>query len=256
MGLIPAVRFSLEQFKAVLGIPDKNGRPHILIGGQAVYFWAARYVKTEPDLERSRPFTSADLDFHGGRNAVLHLARQLNLTPQFPPAAALTALAGIIPIKVGDEFTSIEFVRQVGGIRWPDISELAVERDFEGVCIRVLDPISLLCGKANLAVSVDQKQRRDAEHLRILILCTRAFLRETLAGVEADTLPARGWLGAVERVLKLAESSVGKKTSRKLDVDWRTALPEMEIATAKHRLVSQFRRIRLPQWLEKQTCVR
>ena len=213
--------------------------------------WAARYAADEPALEQSRPFTSADLDFHGGRDAVLHLARQLNLRAQFPPSAAMTALAGVIPIKVGDVATSIEFVRQIGGLKSPDISELAIERDFQGVRIRVLNPISLLCGKTNLAMTVDQKQRRDADHLRILVICTRAFLRETLAGVETAELPARGWLGAVERVLKLAKSSVGKKAARKLGIIWREALPEIEIEASQHRLVAQFRRLRLPQWLEK-----
>jgi len=162
-----------------------------------------------------------------------------------------TALAGTIPIKVGEALTSIEFVRRIAGIKSTDITAFAIERDFQGTQIRILDPISLLCGKANLALTVDQKPRRDVDHLRILIICARAFLRETLAGVEAGELPARGWLGAVERVLKLAESTIGKKASRKLAVVWRQALPEKEIAASHHRLVVKFRSVRLQQWLEK-----
>lgn len=247
------MRFSLEQFRAVLGVRDQAGQPHVLIGGQAVYFWAARYAATEPALEQARPFTSADLDFHGGRSDVLHLARQLNLTPHFPPPVAMTALAGIIPIQVGDAFTSIEFVRRIAGLKAADVSELAIERDFQGIPIRVLDPISLLCGKANLALTVDQRQRRDVAHLRMLVICVRAFLRETLHGVEAGELPVRGWLGAVERVLKLAESSVGKKAVKKFDMNWSAALPEKEIATSQNATVVRLRTVRLPQWLEKQT---
>ena len=257
LGLILTVRFSLEQFSAVLGVRDAAGKPHVLIGGQAVYFWAARYAKTEPALEQARPFTSADLDFHGGREDVLHLARQLGLPHQFPPPVALTALAGVIPIKIGEANTNIEFVRQIAGLKSADIPALAIERDFHGNQIRVLDPISLLCGKTNLAMKVDQKQRRDADHLRILVICVRAFLRETLLGVTAGELPARGWLGAVERVLKLAESTIGKQAARKLGVDWPEALPEKEILASEHPLIAQFRQKRLPQWREKQTpCAR
>ncbi len=165
----------------------------------------------------------------------------------------MTALAGIIPIQVGDAFTSIEFVRRIAGLKAADVSELAIERDFQGIPIRVLDPISLLCGKANLALTVDQRQRRDVAHLRMLVICVRAFLRETLHGVEAGELPVRGWLGAVERVLKLAESSVGKKAVKKFDMYWSAALPEKEIATSQNATVVRLRTVRLPQWLEKQT---
>ena len=165
----------------------------------------------------------------------------------------MTALAGIIPIKIGDARTGIEFVRQIAGIKSGDISKLAVEREFHGTQIRILDPISLLVGKANLALTVDQKSRRDVTHLQIMVVCVRAFLRETLRGVEAGELPARGWLGAVERVLKLGESAIGKKAARKFGVDWRQALPEKEIAASHHKLVVTLREKRLPQWLEKQS---
>ena len=70
-----------------------------------------------------------------------------------------------------------EIETQIAGLKTADISALAVEHDFEGVQIRVLNPISLLCGKTNLALTVDQKQRRDVEHLRMLVICVRAFLR-------------------------------------------------------------------------------
>lgn len=203
-------------------------------------------------MEELRPFTSKDIDYHGGRADVLRLAKQLGAHAEFPPAHMMTSLAGIIPLTIGGARSSVEFVRQIPGVKAGDVSKFAVEREFEGIKLRLLDPVSLLLCKANLALTVDQKGRRDVVHLRMLVICVRAFLRETLAGVEAGELPARGWLGAVERVLKLAESAIGKKTARKLGIAWREALPEKEIAAASHRLVAQFRRVRLPQWLEKQ----
>lgn len=152
------MRFSFEQFNDILGVCDATGKPYILIGGQAVFFWASRYVVKEPSLNESRPFTSADIDFQGNREDVY----------------------------------------------------------------------------------------------RIMIICTRAFLRETLRGVTAGKLSARGWLGAVERVLKLAESAIGEKAARRFSLDWRRALPEKEIAAGEQRLVVQLREKRLPQWRGKQ----
>jgi len=251
------VSFAFEQFQAVLGVRDEQGRPYLLIGGQAVYYWASRYAAEEPALEQWRPFTSADIDFQGGHNDVIHIANQLGRPPVFPPKAAMTALAGIIPFKIGGEPAPIEVVRFIPGVKPVEAMKLAIEHDYHGSPVRILDPISLLCGKANLALTIDQKQRRDVEHLQVMVVCVRAFLRETLRGVAAGELPARGWLGAVERVLKLAESAIGKKAARKLGVDWPAALPEPEILASEHSLVVQFRKKRLPQWRDKQkSCAR
>ena len=128
------------------------------------------------------------------------------------------------------------------------VEKSAAEYEFAEHRVRVADPISLLSCKLYLALKVDQKERRDVEHLRIMLLCVRAFLRETLRGVEAGTLPARGWLGAVERVLKFAESSRGKKAVRTLGVDWTQALPLTEITASGHRAAMRFRETRLIQW--------
>ena len=115
----------------------------------------------------------------------------------------------------------------------------------------MLDPISLLACKLNLALTVDQTGRRDVDDVRILVQCVRAFLRETLRGAESGDLPVRGWLGAVERVLKLAKSKTGRRAAGKLGVDWRQVLPEAEVAACGLRQVEQLRRKRLAQWHTK-----
>ena len=43
-------RLGLSAFSEVLGIRNPNGRPYVLIGGQAVNFWAERYLGIEPAL--------------------------------------------------------------------------------------------------------------------------------------------------------------------------------------------------------------
>lgn len=68
MGL--TVGFSLQQFAEVLKIRDATGQPYLLIGGQAVNYWAERYLSVEPQLESLQPFTSEDIDFKGGTEDV------------------------------------------------------------------------------------------------------------------------------------------------------------------------------------------
>jgi hypothetical protein len=245
------VRFALEQFGHVLAQRDARGKPYVLIGGQAVYFWASRYAAEERGVEQWRPFTSKGIDFQGGRDDVLRIAKELGFRAQLPDSRQMTALAGVVPFQVGGSPTTIEFVRLMPGVKQRVVEKLAAEYEFAGHRLRVADPISLLSCKLYLALKVDQKERRDVEHLRILLLCVRAFLRETLLGVEAGSLPARGWLGALERVLKLAESSRGKKAVRTLEVDWTEALPLAEIAASPHPAAKGFREKRLVQWQSK-----
>ncbi|MFM2082192.1 MAG: hypothetical protein RL380_883 [Verrucomicrobiota bacterium] len=245
------MRFAIEQFDAVFAVRDGSGNPYLLIGGQAVYFWASRYAAEESSLEQWRPFTSADIDFRGSREDVVNIARQLGRAPKFPHRIERTALSGIIPFTIADVSVVIEVVRSVPGVKSEAAAKLGIEREFLGKLIRVLDPISLLCGKAYLALKVNQKERRDVEHLQIMVVCARAFLREVLRGVEAGELVGRGWLAAVERVLKLAESATGRKAARKFGVDWQQTLPEKEITASKHRLVVSFREKRLAQWRKK-----
>jgi hypothetical protein len=71
------VGVSLQQFSEVLKIRDAAGQPYLLIGGQAVNYWAEHYLSADPQLEKLRPFTSEDIDFKGGSADVRHIARQL-----------------------------------------------------------------------------------------------------------------------------------------------------------------------------------
>lgn len=108
--------FSLQQFSQVLRIRNAAGQPYLLIGGQAVNYWAERYLSTEPELGPLQPFTSQDIDFKGTHEDVQRIARQLNLTPAYPRKVEMTALAGVIPCRVGDLETTIEVVRRIPGV--------------------------------------------------------------------------------------------------------------------------------------------
>ena len=44
-------KYRLEEFAEVFDLRDSDGRPFLLIGGQAVNYWAGRYRSIEPSLE-------------------------------------------------------------------------------------------------------------------------------------------------------------------------------------------------------------
>jgi hypothetical protein len=187
------------------------------------------------------PFTSGDIDFRGNRDDVRHIAGQLELPPVFPDKVSMTALAGAIPFRIGKQPSNIEIVRLIPGVSVTAVDALAIEATFGGQQIRVLDPISLLSCKVNLALTVSQENRQDVEHLQILLFCVRGFLRELLDAAERGKLPVKGWLGAVNKLSKLVKSTHGRKASEKFGIRWPEILPLQEIAKAKNEKIISFR---------------
>lgn len=231
-------------------VRDAAGRPYVLIGGQAVNYWAERYLSGEPELKGLQPFTSQDIDFQGNRDDVRRIARQLKSVPSFPARAGMTALAGIVPVQIGGQQTVIEVVHRVPGV--PRLAGTPpIEARWEQTMIRVLDPVSLLACKLELAATVPQKNRRDAQHLKILVPCVRAFLRDLLQQVEVKRLPAKIWLKVASRVLKLTTSRRARKINAEFHVDWTAILPLAAIEQSADEKIQRFQKLQLRRGCNK-----
>lgn len=217
-------KYRLGQFDRVLELRNQDNAPYLLIGGQAVNYWAERYLAREPLLGELRPFTSEDIDFKGDRSDVERIARQLKLQPVFPSPVSMTALAGSIPFRSGDIDSNIEVVRQIPGTP-ENVEQAAIEIEFGGMRLRVLDPISLLAAKLELFATIPQENRQDGRHLRILIPCVRQFLSELLQAIEDDELTARDWLKIARRLLKQTATKRAARVAETLGVDWSQLFP-------------------------------
>jgi hypothetical protein len=242
--------FSLDQFTEVLNVRNPAGKPYILIGGQAVNYWAERYLEREPQLKTLSPFTSADIDFKGTADDVRHIAEQLALTPGYPPKVAMTALAGVIPLRIGGEPSNIEVVRRVPGVA-AELDDFVIEAKWGDKNIRVLNPISLLASKLELAATVPQDKRNDVLHLKILAPCVRAFLETVLEQVEQQAIPARHWLGAANQALKLTTDHRAKKIGEKYQINWQDILPLKAINESRDEKIKTFRVQQLEQGYRK-----
>ena len=73
----------------------------------------------------------------------------------------MTALAGAIPVEISKLSSNIEVVRLIPGVSGPAVDALAIGAELGGQQIRVLDPVSLLYCKVNLALTVPQTNRQD-----------------------------------------------------------------------------------------------
>jgi hypothetical protein len=238
------VGFSISQFSEVFNIRDNKGQPYVLIGGQAVNYWAERYLPDEPELKHLQPFTSQDIDFKGSRDDVQYIAQQLHSSPGYPPKVAMTALAGIIPVQIAGQKTNIEVVRQIPGVS--DSARIpAIEAQWQEKMIRVLNPISLLASKLELAATVPQRNRQDVSHVKILLLCVRAFLRELLQEVELGRLEAKDWLKVANQALKLSTNGRSRKIAAKYQIDCSGILPLKTIEQNNNEKIKRFRKLQL-----------
>jgi hypothetical protein len=157
----------------------------------------------------------------------------------------MTALAGFIPFQIGDLKSAIEVVRRIPGIS--DAHTPAIEADWNGIIIRVLDPISLLACKLELAATVSQKKRQDVVHLKMLVPCVRVFLGEILQQVDLGRLPAKEWLKVANQVLKLTTDHRARKIANKHQINWPEILPLTAIAKSQNDKIRRFQEQQLEQ---------
>ena len=253
-------RFPVEAFQAAFDAWAKAGHYPLLVGGQAVNFWGTRYLSTEKELRElseQAPFLSADIDFKGTRETVREIAAALQTKPIFPKMwESLSNLVGVIHFEAGGMKTNIEVIFKVPGLDVRDAETMGVEADLGKRTIRVLDPISLLYSKTHCALKYDQKDRQDVAHVRILVPCVRGFLKEALeeAGITSPLI--RGVISAMERAMKLAQSSKGRKLAAQHGILWERLLPIKEIEVSVDSRLSRFREHRLPGWLDSIRSVR
>jgi hypothetical protein len=156
----------------------------------------------------------------------------------------MTALSGFIPFQIGALKSSIEIVRRIPGLS-DHINTPAIQAECNGKAIRVLDPISLLACKLELAATVSQKGRQDVAHLKILLLCIRAFLDELLRQVDLGQLPAKDWLKIVNQVLKLTTNHRARRINNKYHINWPDILPSLAIAKSQNDKIRRFREMQL-----------
>lgn len=202
-------RTELEDFLAVLTQPDEEGQPFIVVGGQAVNYWAKLYLPREPRLRAHLPFTSKDLDVIGSETSARRVAKALGWQYSSPIVGG-GPVQGVLTSSASSHPLTVEFLWEIKGVSHENIREFVRENVIEPegcgrqVRIRVLDPLFLLHGKVRNAVDLEQNQpdrpRQDVKHAAMLSLCVPHFLEDLRVQV-ADEMKRREILGNYIRAL-------------------------------------------------------
>ncbi len=95
--LSPPRAYKLTDYEPILAAAGDLDTRAILVGGQAVYFWATRYFDRFPALEAFLPYTSQDADYLADVPAARELARHLK--SRFCPSPTK---GGMLGLSLGD----------------------------------------------------------------------------------------------------------------------------------------------------------
>jgi hypothetical protein len=218
-------KFSPSDFAGVIShLPD--GCP--LVGGQAVAWWARKYGITGKGDE---PVTSGDIDFWGGREDLLEMARGMRRKPIFPNEHEMTVWVGAIQIRISGEETLAEFLHFIPGLDTPYPEKAAVEQTYREPSIekviQVLTPVSLVLTKLHALRRFDQKERNDELHLKVSLRASREFIAELLAEQEA-----RRALRECERLIAAHQSKPYRKLEQQSQFNLLDSIPIAEIQQA------------------------
>ena len=206
------VSFSLSDLRGLFRIAFAQGPFGVLIGGQAVNYWAATVA--DPDrLVNLQPMTSRDLDFFGGPSEARRLADRLGIDGRFndgldpsPNAAVLTAT-----LEDGRRIV-IDVLTTSLGVSGSELLATATTVKAVGADVRVIHPMLLLESKLTCLRQLPQRERQDEKHIRIL--------KHVLADQMSHLLDQpRSLFRTVERYFRLLTTPTGRHaTSRGVDL--------------------------------------
>jgi len=251
MGANPRSQTGFADYLELLRVFNEGKAEALIVGGQAVNFWAEVFVEEEPELQKYRPFTSADLDLHRPDLSARRLlrARAWEVEAERDPfgkAFTIVSHTFLIQGKEG-RVLAVDDLKTLPGLRPEEVKKGALVIEFSGVRLRVLNPIACLKAKLHNVGSIDQRDRQDEKHTRILIPCVRAFLRRLV--VEAHTTGnCRPALNALQQLLLSTSNREVIKVARAHGFALLQTVPLADLTRSRHPKLLSFVAKRLPAW--------
>jgi hypothetical protein len=124
----------------------------VVVGGQAVNFWAEFYASRVPGIERQAPFTSKDIDFCGDARAVAICADRLSGTAKLATMDDHTPNTGVVTFAdEGGVERTIDFLDAPLGLRAKKVQEMAIPAEIldaggrpTGILFRIMHPVQVM----------------------------------------------------------------------------------------------------------------
>ncbi len=215
------------------------------MGGHAVNFWALFYLRRiELELREFRPFTSKDLDFYGDPQLLEELRKSLSglkkmSTPRGP-------VIGRIEVEIDGSKRIVEVLQSVHGLSPKDLSKVTPPiLEVDQCNARVLDPMTLLKAKIHNAADIDQNDRSDVRHVKIMLLCVREFILDALEEANQGRLSQRGLVNLLESILQVISDPKAKSSEALWGIDCQQVWPMQQLKGSGLTKVANFLKHRL-----------
>lgn len=224
-----------EDVKKILSICSPRG---LLVGGQALAFWADRLQVERPSNLVSG--VTADADFIGDSVLARELGQRLGWRIWIPELDDSTPQTGKVTHRTrSGEIKQVDFLSGVAGLNTKDLNRRAIEMEIPDIgLLRVIHPIDVLDSRIqNLHLLPEKRTNAGIDQARLAVNVARAFIREEVA--------ARGervGLKYLERVADIASDIAAVRVFLLYDIDPLQAVPLEDFRTT-----SALHKVRWPQ---------
>ena len=210
-----------------------------LFGGQAVNFWAEYFDRQgHPEaLRQFRPFTSKDCDVWVSAPAWrdIQTTESGRLIRGTSPADGQLGLLTLrqVPPRV------VDLMSGVYGIRQGDLARLCERAPvFNGV--KVIDPIFLFLSKCHCLLDLDQGDRQDERHVRMLALILPEYIALLIAGVDTEPPGERAILKEIKLLRKILGTHACRRTLERLEIDPSSLIPWNRMETCGMKTLAAY----------------
>jgi hypothetical protein len=222
-----------EVFLPYVEYLNHRGIVPAVVAGQAVNLWAGNFVEWDArfsslpvKLSQLLPFTSGDMELLGEATGALRdHPRVVGEEPNSDPfSKAWSPEETTFYLESAEHGqVKIQTMKSILGLRPGDLSKRAIEMAKDRARFFLPDPVTLLTAKMhNLDEIKDQEKRQDEKHVKIMILCTRAFIGE---GIQ-NRVEGRKLLNVIDRLHRQVASPMARRLKAKHNnLDFSDALP-------------------------------
>jgi hypothetical protein len=230
--------------KKILSICSPRG---LLVGGQALAFWADRLQVERPANLVSG--VTADADFIGDSVLAKELGKRLGWQIWIPNLDDSTPQTGKVTHRTtSGEIKQVDFLSGVVGLNTKDLIRRAIAMEIPDIgLLRVIHPIDVLDSRIqNLHLLPEKRTNAGIDQARLAVNVARAFIREDVA--------ARGervGLKLLERVADIAGDIAAVRVFLLYGIDPLQAVPLEDFRTT-----SALHKVRWPQIVAEVTTKR
>ncbi len=220
----------IEAYLDFLQFLHECGDSYFVEGGQAVNYWA-EYIGSEnpaQPLEMLRPFTSKDCDVWINHTTWERLKKSPGGKLQKGTSPADGQL-GILTLQE-DPLRVVDLMSTVYGIPLRDLPRL-LKRVIDNGNIKVMDPIYLFRSKCHCLLGLDQIDRQDARHVRMLALILPEYLSLLIDGIDSENLSDRALLKEIKLLRKILGTHVCRRALAQLEIDPASLIPSSKLET-------------------------